>query len=158
MARQSARFGITVGSGIDHRQRRQSYRHERQRSDSHRRYIPDKSKSTGAAVVVAPGGALQALSIDTEGTRVADWLNSKGISGIRAEVSSSSTAAGTGPRRGPARAPREELKIVNGNANPVPGDAVLDEVLRMGIADAQAGIALVRKNATSGTSTPNASA
>ena len=39
------------------------------------------------------------------------------------------------------------MKIVKGNANPAPGDAVLDEVLRMGIADAQQALRLVRKNA-----------
>ncbi len=42
-------------------------------------YLPDASRSTGTAIIVAPGGALQALSIDNEGTMVAEWLNSKGV-------------------------------------------------------------------------------
>jgi acetyl esterase/lipase len=41
-------------------------------------YSP-KGKNTGAAVVVFPGGGYQILAIDLEGTEVADWLNSKGI-------------------------------------------------------------------------------
>jgi acetyl esterase/lipase len=41
-------------------------------------YSP-KGKSTGAAVVVFPGGGYQILAIDLEGTEVCDWLTSKGI-------------------------------------------------------------------------------
>ena len=38
-----------------------------------------KGKSTGAAVVVFPGGAYSILAIDLEGTEVCDWLTSQGI-------------------------------------------------------------------------------
>ena len=41
-------------------------------------YSP-KGKSTGAAVVVFPGGGYQDLAIDLEGTEVCDWLMGKGI-------------------------------------------------------------------------------
>jgi acetyl esterase/lipase len=41
-------------------------------------YSP-KGKSTGAAVVVFPGGGYQDLAIDLEGTEVCDWLTGKGI-------------------------------------------------------------------------------
>jgi acetyl esterase/lipase len=41
-------------------------------------YSP-KGKSTGAAVVVFPGGGYHILAIDLEGTEVCDWLNSAGI-------------------------------------------------------------------------------
>ena len=36
-------------------------------------------RSTGAAVVVFPGGGYEILAIDLEGTEVCDWLTSKGI-------------------------------------------------------------------------------
>ena len=36
-------------------------------------------KSTGAAVVVFPGGSYRVLAIDLEGTEVCDWLNSIGV-------------------------------------------------------------------------------
>lgn len=42
-------------------------------------YLPPKDKATGAAMIVAPGGGHQFLSIDTEGTNVAEWLNSVGV-------------------------------------------------------------------------------
>ena len=41
-------------------------------------YTPT-SKSTGAAIVVFPGGGYRILAIDLEGTEVCDWLNSEGI-------------------------------------------------------------------------------
>jgi acetyl esterase/lipase len=41
-------------------------------------YSP-KSKNTGAAVVVFPGGAYRILAIDLEGTEVCDWLTASGI-------------------------------------------------------------------------------
>ena len=42
-------------------------------------YLPPKEKATGAAMIVAPGGGHRFLSIDTEGTNVAQWLNSVGV-------------------------------------------------------------------------------
>ncbi len=42
-------------------------------------YLPPKDKATGAAMIVAPGGGHRFLSIDTEGTNVAEWLNSIGV-------------------------------------------------------------------------------
>jgi len=41
-------------------------------------YTP-AGKSSGAAVVVFPGGAYRILAIDLEGTEVCDWLTSSGI-------------------------------------------------------------------------------
>jgi acetyl esterase/lipase len=42
-------------------------------------YLPERSRSTGTAIVVAPGGAFVALAIDREGTDMARWLQEKGI-------------------------------------------------------------------------------
>ena len=44
-------------------------------------YSP-KGESTGAAVIVFPGGGYKILAIDLEGTEVADWLTAKGITAI----------------------------------------------------------------------------
>ena len=112
-------------------------------------YLPEAARSNGAAIVVAPGGALQALSLDGEGTRVAEWLNGKGIAAFvlkyRLRQQQGQNNAGGPPAGGGV--PRQELTIVKGNANPAPGDKVLDEVLRMGVADAQQALRLVRQNA-----------
>ena len=42
-------------------------------------YRPSIANNTGVAVVVAPGGGFFALSIEKEGTQVAEWLVEKGI-------------------------------------------------------------------------------
>jgi len=42
-------------------------------------YLPDSGKATGTAVVVCPGGAFHILSMEGEGTKVAEWLQSKGV-------------------------------------------------------------------------------
>ena len=42
-------------------------------------YLPAKDKATGAAMIIAPGGGHRFLSIDTEGTNVAEWLNGIGV-------------------------------------------------------------------------------
>ncbi len=45
-------------------------------------YRPDKDKDTGAALIVAPGGGYQFLSIDMEGENVAKWCSTLGVTGI----------------------------------------------------------------------------
>ena len=45
-------------------------------------FLPDPAKATGAAVIVAPGGAFMMLSIDMEGYAVARALAERGIAAI----------------------------------------------------------------------------
>jgi acetyl esterase/lipase len=45
-------------------------------------YKPPVDKATGAAVLVCPGGGYNILAMDLEGTEVADWLNSIGVTAI----------------------------------------------------------------------------
>lgn len=45
-------------------------------------YRPPPEKDTGAAVVICPGGGFHILAYDLEGTEVAEWLNSIGVTGI----------------------------------------------------------------------------
>jgi acetyl esterase/lipase len=45
-------------------------------------YRPAKEKDTGAAIVICPGGGFSILAYDLEGTEVAAWLNSIGVTGI----------------------------------------------------------------------------
>ena len=40
-------------------------------------FVP--AKPNGTAIIIAPGGAFHALAIDHEGTKVAQWLNEKGV-------------------------------------------------------------------------------
>jgi endo-1,4-beta-xylanase len=45
-------------------------------------YLPPKEKANGAAMIIAPGGGHQFLSIDLEGHEVAKWMNNIGVAGI----------------------------------------------------------------------------
>jgi endo-1,4-beta-xylanase len=45
-------------------------------------YLPAKEKATGAAVIIAPGGGHQFLSIDHEGHNVGRWLSERGVAGF----------------------------------------------------------------------------
>jgi len=42
-------------------------------------FVPEATKANGTAVIIAPGGAFHALSINSEGFDVAKWLVEKGI-------------------------------------------------------------------------------
>src|SRR4051812_43881978 len=42
-------------------------------------FAPDSAQSTGTAVIICPGGAFHALSINSEGFDVAKWLVKKGV-------------------------------------------------------------------------------
>lgn len=115
-------------------------------------FLPDARLATGTAAIIAPGGALRVLGFDNEGVKLARWLNERGIAGfvLKYRTLQQDPSAPRGPVPGmPAAgaAPREELVIVNGNANPAPDDAALNEVLRLAVTDAQAAIELVRRRA-----------
>lgn len=45
-------------------------------------FLPEPGTANGTAVIIAPGGGLYALSMETEGNMVARWLNKKGIAGF----------------------------------------------------------------------------
>jgi acetyl esterase/lipase len=45
-------------------------------------YKPDPKIDTGASVMIAPGGGFRILAFDLEGTEVAEWATSIGLTGI----------------------------------------------------------------------------
>lgn len=45
-------------------------------------YKPAKDKDTGAAILITPGGGYSILAFEHEGTKVAEWLNEIGVTGI----------------------------------------------------------------------------
>ncbi|MDY6982090.1 MAG: alpha/beta hydrolase [Pseudomonadota bacterium] len=114
-------------------------------------FLPDAANANGTAVVILPGGALRVLGFDNEGVKVAQWLNARGIAAFvlkyRTLQSDPDAPRPAAPPAGMAGPGREELVIRNGNANPAPDDAALDEVLRFAIADTQQALTLVRSRA-----------
>lgn len=112
-------------------------------------FLPDTRIATGAAAVIAPGGALRVLGFDNEGVKLAEWLNERGIAAfvLKYRTLQQDPSAPRGPPPGMPAGAREELVIVNANANPAPDDAKLREVLELAVADARAAIELVRRRA-----------
>jgi acetyl esterase/lipase len=45
-------------------------------------YAPASGSANGTSVIICPGGGFHALSINSEGTEVARWLNAKGVTGF----------------------------------------------------------------------------
>lgn len=45
-------------------------------------YLPEKSKATGQAIIILPGGGYSGVAYNHEGIQVAKWLNANGIAGI----------------------------------------------------------------------------
>jgi acetyl esterase/lipase len=45
-------------------------------------YRPARDKDTGTSIIICPGGGFNILAYDLEGTEVAAWLNSIGVTGI----------------------------------------------------------------------------
>src|SRR5688572_18461653 len=89
-------------------------------------FLPDSGAATGAAALIAPGGALRVLGFDNEGTKVATWLNEHGIAAfvLKYRTLQQDPSAPRAPLPGmppPGAGPRPELIIVNANANPAPG-------------------------------------
>ncbi len=56
-------------------------------------FLADPGENTGIAVIVAPGGGFKFLSIDTEGTQVAEWLRQRGINAFLLKYRLDETAA-----------------------------------------------------------------
>lgn len=101
-------------------------------------YLPDKSIATGTAVVIAPGGAFQLLSINSEGIEVAQWLNKKGIAAFvlkyrLAEIKSSD--------------PVTEMMANMSNQKKM--EEIVTQIVPLCILDGLAAVKYVRANASS---------
>ena len=112
-----------------------------------RPFLPDPSKATGAAVIVAPGGGFQTLSMENEGWTVARALADRGVAAFVLKYRLHQTPADLDefarpPARRPAGAPAGTPPAA---ARRSPGGMGAD--LAPQIADANAAFALVRANA-----------
>ncbi|HEV2621925.1 MAG TPA: alpha/beta hydrolase [Frateuria sp.] len=87
-------------------------------------YLPDPAHATGTGVIVAPGGACLALTMDLEGTSVARWLQRQGIAAFVLKY-------------------RIQRKQQQG----IPADLDLRQACREGMADGIQAVRRVRQNA-----------
>ncbi len=98
----------------------------------------------GTSVIIAPGGGLYALSIESEGTAVAKWLNEQGITAFVLKY-----------RLVPTGEDGVQEITVEGNTNPKRIGERVAPVLPLSIADGLSAISYVRSNASALKLNPN---
>ncbi len=85
-------------------------------------YLPDPEIATGTAVIVMPGGAMRFLSWVNEGTKVASWLNEKGIAAFilkyKLDTSEMQMGQGAMPPMRMSLTIDQFDQLENANANP----------------------------------------
>ena len=81
-------------------------------------YHPAKDKDTGVAMLIAPGGGYHNLGWDVEGTEIAEWLNSIGITGIILKYRCPRRAGDTKgvPAPGPLKDAQRAVSVVRSKA------------------------------------------
>jgi len=106
-------------------------------------FLPDPSKATGTAVIVAPGGGFRSLSMENEGSDVARALAARGVAAFVLKYRLIPTPADMGAYE---RSMAEMFAQAGRRRGTNPADAFpsLDPQL----ADSRAAFALVRKRAT----------
>ena len=95
-------------------------------------FTPDSGKANGTAVVICPGGAFFALSIDSEGFEVARWLTQKGVTCFVLKYRLVECMTDD---------PTREV-MTRGNL-----DDIVAPIVKLAMADGNAAIGYVRKNA-----------
>ena len=99
-------------------------------------YLADPAIANGTAVIVCPGGAFHALSINSEGIDVAKWLNGKGVTAFVLKYRLVPTGE-DGVKEAMARLNNRQ-KLDEANAAVIP----------MAVADGLAAVSYVRHHAT----------
>src|SRR5579864_907946 len=97
-------------------------------------YLPLKEKNTGVGIILCPGGGYEHLAIDKEGHDIARWLNTIGIAGLVLKY----RLPGSAGMRG---AGQDVDKIA--------------DAIHVALEDAEASMALARKNAAKWNLKPN---
>jgi len=110
-------------------------------------FLPDASKATGAAVIVAPGGGFRTLSMENEGSNVARALAERGVAAFVLKYRLNQTPADLDEFAKAPMGSRPPGAAVG--TRPATRPSPTEMAARIGpqIADANAAFALVRANA-----------
>ncbi|MFZ1978914.1 MAG: alpha/beta hydrolase, partial [Bacteroidota bacterium] len=79
-------------------------------------YPAPKEKSTGAAILICPGGGYRYVSIVNEGYEVARWLNENGITAVILKYRLPSDSIMTDKSIGPLQDVQEAMRMIRRNA------------------------------------------
>lgn len=80
-------------------------------------YLPEKSKATGAAVLICPGGGYAILAASHEGSDLARWFNERGIAGIVLKYRLPNQKAMTRQHEVPLADAMQAMKLIRKNAS-----------------------------------------
>lgn len=109
-------------------------------------FLPPKSKATGAAVIVAPGGGFRTLSMENEGWQVAEALAKRGVAAFVLKYRLNQTPADLSVFAAPPTPGAPRRSLTSGD----PSQALAPQ-----IADANAAFALVRSKSKEWNIDPN---
>jgi len=107
-------------------------------------YLPAKNNISGTSVIIAPGGALQIISIDNEGYSVAKYLNENGIDAFILKYSLVRTVNNPLTEVGP--------NFFSGVAK---RDSMISTIIPYSMKDGLSAISYIRKNAAEYGLNPN---
>jgi acetyl esterase/lipase len=79
-------------------------------------FLPKKTKPNQTAVIIFPGGGYSHLAIDKEGTKIANWLNSLGITAFVLKYRLPSDLIMKNKTIGPLQDAQEAMRYVRKNA------------------------------------------
>jgi len=79
-------------------------------------FLPEKSRATGTAVVICPGGGYGRLAIDHEGYDVAKWFQSMGAAGMVLKYRLPSDLIMEKKEHGPLQDAQEAIRLVRSKA------------------------------------------
>jgi acetyl esterase/lipase len=96
-------------------------------------FQPEPAQAVGTAVIVCPGGAFFALSIDSEGCEVARWLNARGVTAFVLKYRLVKCETGD---------PTSEVMTKGADLA-----RVVAPIVKLAMADGQAAVAYVRQHA-----------
>ncbi|MCW4467717.1 alpha/beta hydrolase [Flavobacterium sp. MFBS3-15] len=80
-------------------------------------YSPKKIKSNGTAVLIFPGGGYAHLSIDKEGKKVAEWLNTQRITAFVLKYRLFDERIMTNKETGPLQDAQKAMRLIRQNAS-----------------------------------------
>jgi acetyl esterase/lipase len=80
-------------------------------------FFPAKRNATGQAVVICPGGGYGILAYDWEGTDIAKWFNSKGVTAIVLKYRLPNPKSNIVPHQSPLMDAQRAIRMVRANAN-----------------------------------------
>jgi acetyl esterase/lipase len=115
-------------------------------------YLPDPARANGTAVIVAPGGGFMTLSMENEGSQVAQALAAHGVAAFVLKYRLHQTPSDLGAF---AQSMAAMFSAAGAPKSPPPTGAGAFGSLAPQLADARAAFALVRKNATQWHVDPN---